>query len=325
MNETATIQTNTKPTKWVESIFKKNRIKLLESPKTIYEQPGGLVQLLTTDCGVYFLKGGAPSSVYEPAVTQWLANHFPNQSVSVLAIEPEQGWLLMADGGQTLRQSFKTQPDLNSWKKVLADHGRLQLETADYTQDLLDFGTPDHRLVHLPNLYTNLLADSGWLLIDQENGVTVAEYDQLVGAITSIKEICTELTNFGIPESIHHNDLHDGNIFLNAGHLRYFDWGDCAVAHPFFVCRTAFVSIKGRFRLEEDDPVFKELGIDYTKTWQRYASAENLLGAFRLARKLWSISTALKYKSYLGQSAALRKKRKGVLPAIMKEFLDENR
>jgi len=37
-----------------------------------------------------------------------------------------------------------------------------------------------------------------------------------------------------VPETIQHDDLHDGQVFVRDGRYLFFDWGDACVSHPFF-------------------------------------------------------------------------------------------
>ena len=45
---------------------------------------------------------------------------------------------------------------------------------------------------------------------------------------------CERLAASPLPPSLDHNDLHDRNVLVGEdGGLRYYDWGDSVVAHPF--------------------------------------------------------------------------------------------
>jgi len=37
-----------------------------------------------------------------------------------------------------------------------------------------------------------------------------------------------------VPETIEHSDLHLANVYAKGGRILFVDWGDTAVAHPFF-------------------------------------------------------------------------------------------
>ena len=55
---------------------------------------------------------------------------------------------------------------------------------------------------------------------------------------------------FGIRETVQHDDLHDGQVFLGAGVHQVLDWGDACVSHPFF---TLAVTLEGVIAWGVDD------------------------------------------------------------------------
>ena len=49
-----------------------------------------------------------------------------------------------------------------------------------------------------------------------------------------MREWCERLAASSLPASLDHNDLHQRNVLVDdAGGIRYYDWGDSVVAHPF--------------------------------------------------------------------------------------------
>jgi aminoglycoside phosphotransferase (APT) family kinase protein len=175
-------------------------------------------------------------------------------------------------------------------------------------------------------LYEDLLADTGRLFIDQPDGLTGTEYQRLVAAIPQVAQMCRELAEYGIPESLHHNDLHDGNVFVRDGRYQFFDWGDSSIAHPFFSLRTVFVSAEYTFELAEDAPVFDDLARAYLARWTQFAPEETLWAAYQLARRLWALSTAVKYSTFLRQieDESFRSDYGTAVAGTLQEFLAAN-
>ena len=52
------------------------------------------------------------------------------------------------------------------------------------------------------------------------------------------------------PETIQHDDLHDGQVFVQDGRYLLLDWGDACVSHPFF---TLAVTLDGVIAWGVDD------------------------------------------------------------------------
>ena len=223
-----------------------------------------------------------------------------------------------------MRDAFGDGLERGSWAEILALYAGLQMDLAGHVDELLQLGAPDRRLVLLPDLYRDLLAEEEWLLIDQPEGLTTAEYRRLIDAAPQVTDLCRRLAAYAIPMSLHHNDLHDGNIFSTGGRTLFFDWGDSSIAHPFFSLRTVFVSIEHTFNMDEGNPFFEDLAQAYLQPWTANDTAENLTAAFKLAQRLWALSSAVKYKTLLSQLDLIRNEYAGAVPSLLQEFLAAN-
>ncbi len=182
-----------------------------------------------SDEGMLFFKASAAETVFEIALTQKLAEWFPDCMPELVAADTARGWMLMRDGGEQLRIFIRPTQDIRPWKPVITRYAEIQIELAKHVDEVLALGAPDHRLAALPALYSQLLADEASLMIDQEKGLTSAELRQLQNLTPRFEQICTDLAALGIPESINHGDFHDGNVLLKNGRITFFDWGDATV------------------------------------------------------------------------------------------------
>jgi hypothetical protein len=88
----------------------------------------------------------------------------------------------------------------------------VQIDLSARTSDLLALGVPDRRLTLLPTLYEQLLDEQTALLIGQPDGLTADEYTRLRSWIPQVQALCTELAQYNIPMTLHHDDFHDANI-----------------------------------------------------------------------------------------------------------------
>lgn len=293
---------------WIAEAVKKLGARVsITNIEQFHTTPWATVLRVPTSQGNLYFKASAIG--WETAVTQTLYQLQPNRLPSIVAADHERNWLLLADGGLRVREAFGAGLTRDAWLAILDGYANFQLELASHSQALMVSGMPDRRLGKLPALFEWLLADGDWLSVGQEDGLTAAELRQLHEEIPHVTALCERLAAYNIPASLHHNDLHDGNIFLidedslsqgsTNGRYRFFDWGDSSITHPFFSLRTAFVSIEGRFNLEEKDPVFDTFAAAYLRPWQAFETTDNLWEAYRLARCLWSISSAIKYKTQI--------------------------
>jgi hypothetical protein len=250
----------------------------------------------------------------------------PNILPEILAIEVDRGWMLLSEGGKTLREELKQNPDLSQWEIVLPIYGDLQFELAGLVKELFGLGVPDRRLEGFPARFMNILEDVDSLRIDQEGGISAAEYDQLLKLKDYVLDLCTSLMDIGIPDSLDHGDFHDGNIFHQDSSYVFFDWGDSSITHPFFSLRTTFVSIENTLGLEEGASEFNQLIDAYLKVWESIAERPKLRRGFAIAQRLWAISSAFRYHLVVRLLPEdLRGEYGLAVPSLLQEFLEANR
>ncbi|MEM7034175.1 MAG: phosphotransferase [Chloroflexota bacterium] len=309
---------------WIEATLKQQNITIEGNIKQPYVTPAATILQIPTNAGQIFFKAVIPSLSVEISISDALAAWHPDHSLQVLGSDLQKGWMLLPDGGLRVREAFSQHLTLEHWTDIVAKYAKLQIALSDKIDDLLAFGTRDRRLAVLPTLYENLLADTDLLLLDQEDGISVQVYQRLVASIPQVTQMCQQLDKYAVPASLHHNDLHDGNMFVQDEQFIFFDWGDSSISHPFFSLRTAFVSVENTFGLVEDDAFFENLADAYLKPWSRFETQANLRTTYDLARRLWSISSAIKYQTLLGFAPPLQEEYKGAVPALLQEFLEAN-
>lgn len=93
---------------------------------------------------------------------------------------------------------------------------------------------PDLRLRALVRQARVLAADDQMLRTAPEDALTDAEVAELrARGLAELDRLGGELAGHGIPDSLQHDDLHDGNAFVRDRAYVVFDWGDACVSHPF--------------------------------------------------------------------------------------------
>ena len=277
-----------------------------------------------TDQGKLFFKATAHETIYEAALTQALAHWFPDCMPELVAVDAGRGWMLMRDGGEQLRASIRPTKDIAPWKPVIARYAEVQLGLAEHVTELLSLRLPDHQLSVLPTLFTQLLADESSMMVNQEKGLTSAEWQQVRGMTSRFEEICAQLAAYGIPDSLNHGDFHDGNVLLRDGRITFFDWGDASVTHPFVTLRTFFVSIEIALDLEDYSftPAMAELLNIYLEPFQKFAPKEKLLKAYQVSKPVASIVKVLAWHTTISRMGEdLRKEYAWIVPELMREFL----
>lgn len=295
-------------------------------------RPWTLVLRVPVDGGAVFFKGLAASVAGEATLSSALAAWRPDCVLPVLAADPARRMVLLPDGGQTVRTAIQaapdlTHPDLTHWERILPLYAGLQRDMIAHADELLALGALDRRLRSLPGQYERLLDDTSLLRIGEPDGLTPERYDRARRHVPRVREMAEELASYGIPETLEHDDFHDGNIFVqgNDGGQRYlfFDWGDACVSHPFCSLLVTLNSVAYRFGLAGDAPEIVQLRDIYLERWRDYGDHATLTRAAALARKLGMLCRALTWHHQIAPLPdTLRAEYPDQVPGWLDEFVN---
>ncbi len=234
-----------------------------------------------------------PALAHEIALTRALSRWRPDCMPRVIAADASRNWMLMHDGGVSLRSIIQDDRDCRHWQKIFPLYADAQIELAARVNEMLAFGILDRRLQTLPAQYAQLLDDADALRIDLPNGLTANEYARLRALTPIFAARCAELAQYKIPETLHHDDFHDANILVRDGRYAFFDWGESCAAHPFFTLVVALRSIAHTLELDARSPELARLRDTYLGAWTHYASRADLRAAFEIAQRIGLVCRAL--------------------------------
>ncbi len=199
--------------------------------------PWSTVLRVPTDAGPVWFKANTETLRHEAALAARLSARMPALVPPLLAHDPDTGWMLMADAGESLRTVVPRERSLDRWLEVLPRYADLQLAFTEDVGELLAVGVPDLRLATLPAKFEALVR-------------TVDVEPRFRDAASHVADLCDRLGRFGIGETIQHDDLHDAQVFVRDGSHLVLDWGDACVSHPFF---TLSVTLEGVLAWGLDD------------------------------------------------------------------------
>jgi hypothetical protein len=292
--------------------------------------PWSTVLEVPTNDGTVYFKSSHRLFSYEPALTQALYEWRPDCMVKVLAVNLEKHWMLMADEGAMLRSLIKSAEDLKYWHRLLPLFAEVQIELSGRQQELLRLGVFDRRLNLLPAKFEGLINDRDMLHLDEQDGLTWEEYLRLQDLIPYFKEMCDKLASYTIPDTLHHEDFHDGNVFITPGRYAFSDWGESSLSHPFFSLVVNLRSTADRLSLPEEvtesperfTPEISLLRDTYLEPWGKFAPLQTLREIFSLAWRAGMINRALTwYKLMLNSDEPARQKYGHAVSAWLREFL----
>ncbi|MBM0232829.1 phosphotransferase [Micromonospora sp. STR1_7] len=285
-------------------------------------RPWSLVWRVPTDDGPVWFKANNPGTVHEAVLIATLARLTPERVLTPIAVDPQRGWSLLPDGGESLRALLGRDPDLTHWERALPGYAALQLATAPQADELIALGVPDHRPEVLADLFADLLDDHASLRIGAEGGLRPEVYGRLRAELPSYTERCRRLADIGVPATVQHDDLHDGNVFAGPDGYRFFDWGDASVAHPFGTLLVTLRSIRFASELSADDARLARLRDAYLEAWTDRYDRPTLVEAADLAISLGTVSRSLSWRRALDTADPARAEYADAVPGWLEELLE---
>ena len=307
---------------WIHSALATQGIAGPVEIEQIHIRPWSTVLRVAAASQTFFFKATAPIFDHETSLTSFLADQYPELAPQVLAADLHRHWLLMHSSGLPLRSFVKAEKSIERWREVLPLYVDLQKCLSKRQPELLAMGVMDRRLERLPVLFDELQADQAALLLDQPEGLTSSEYELFQSMRPRFERMCARLAAFHIPESLHHDDFHDGNIFVQNGRIIFTDWGESAVTHPFFSLVVMLRSLENSLDLTPEAPELTTLRDWYLSLWQDWAPADQLKPALQLAERIGYINRALTWRMVISElPAALKPEYSNAVPAYVKEFI----
>ena len=221
----------------------------------------------TTDAGRLYLKCSAEIFRSEAVVTAALAARSPDLLPEVVAIDEQRGWLLLADFGD--RTLGDDPPD--QWHRALPTHAALQQDWLGRAAELIELGARNRPMTEVADRVA-ATGDDDVLMAKLEPEVR----ERWLAATPTLADQCRRLAAIGPGAALVHGDLHPWNVTADHAGMRFFDWTDAAVSHPFVDLAT--------FVPRCDDPSLRrQMWEAYIDSWRDYLTAAERDEAARLA------------------------------------------
>ena len=205
----------------------------------------------TAEGDVWF-KEDPPPLAFEPALTELLGRRRPDRLPETIASEGPR--LLTRHAGRRLRAQLDDGGDAPSWPELLALQAELQIDFAADAAEALGLGVPDARPESLPEAAGDLPGGG----------------QRLEGVRRAVDGLGTT-----VPVSVVHTEAHDGNLFVDDGHVRLLDWAEAVVSHPF-----VGIVLPLRFAVERTGASAEQLRDAYLEPFTRFAPMTELRDAF---------------------------------------------
>jgi hypothetical protein len=201
--------------RWIEA-----HVEIAGRIEQPHVRPWATVLRVPTPRGAVWFKASRPAFAHEAQVLELLRPLGVDLLPDVIA-STAAGWLLLGDAGDRAREHPL------DWDALMREYARLQRASSPVVAELLAASAYDNRPEHVRERIEALMQ---WLPVE----VAAALRRQL----PYVDDRMARLAASRLPMTVDHGDLHDGNVFACGGRRVLLDWGDSAVAHPFFSLST---------------------------------------------------------------------------------------
>ena len=248
-------------------------------------RPWATVRRVSTSARPVWLKTTGPEVAFEAGLYELLVRVVPERVLTPLGVDVERGWVLLPDGGQSLGERLDASERVDALAAALPRYAQLQRDLAPHVEELLALGVRDMRPDAMPVRFEEAL--------DAVRGR--ADVTRIEAMRDTVAAWSARLAESPVPPSIDHNDLHAWNILGAGNAVRFYDWGDAVVAHPF-----ATMLALGWFPMEEPDVV--RLRDAYLEPFGDLAPHARLVEELELACRLGKIARALTWHRAVSSS-----------------------
>lgn len=236
----------------------RSRVAPVGAIEVVHDRPWAtLLRVPVTDGTVWF-KACNEVQAFEPRLTANLFARWPDRVAEVLDHDEERGWLLLRDAGAPVGAAGNP-PE--AWLAALPAYAELQRGEVAHVLDHLAGGVPDLRAETLPARLEELLR--------RDLPLAPQEIARLRTFTSRFGELCRELGEHGVPDTLQHDDLHHNNLYEVDGGYRVLDWGDASISHPFASLVETFRFLEEITGLAPDDRWFSRLTDAYLEPWGR--------------------------------------------------------
>jgi Phosphotransferase enzyme family len=263
-------------------------------------RPWGTAMRVPTAGGTVWFKAVSPLHVFEVGLTRLLAELCPDRVTELVAVDEERGWMLMRDAGTRLRE---VPASVEHFERVLPLYAELQIAAAPHLERLLELGVPDMRIEGLVRSLEPV----------------AAARPELRPWLPEVETLVERLRESGLPETIQHDDLHDGQIFFRAGRYRILDWGDSCVSYPFHSLTVTLRAAAWKLGLQPGGPELLRMRDAYLEPWGPPADLVKLAD---IAYRTGTLARALAWERYLASQETIDSEDDEAVPYGVRLFIE---
>jgi hypothetical protein len=264
-------------------------------------RPWATVLRVPTTRGVVWLKAAGPETAFEVELYGLLERVVPERILVPIARDPGRGWMVLPDGGASLGERLDEVDLVEAMVEVLPRYGQLQRDLGPHTDELLALGIADMRAAVMPARFEEAAAAVGRYVGRHGTAGDRATLRRAEAMAGRFGGWCQRLGDAAVGSSLDHNDLHFWNMFVDTdaarrvGRVRFYDWGDSVVAHPFASMLLGLGMIGLQLEVAADDPAVTRPRDAYLEVFGDLASHAELVEELELACRVGKVGRALSW------------------------------
>ena len=290
---------------WLDESLAAQGVRRLGDLAVARVRPWATVLRADTSRGVLWFKACGPGTAFEVPLYELSHRHAPAYVLEPVAIDVGRSWIVLPDGGPILADELDPDLVMRRLVDVMPRYAELQLALVPHVSELLAIGLTDMGPAVLPERFEQALEVVSAYLARRGTPAEHATYERVVGQRATVARWAERLAMMPGRSSLDHNDLHAWNIFYRESprglDVRFYDWGDAVVAHPFASMMIGLGWLRRMWQLADDDPRIVQARDAYLEPFAGLGSRSDLVETLELACRLGEIARALVWARALGE------------------------
>jgi hypothetical protein len=282
---------------WTDAALMAAGARRTSELETFRTRPWGVVLRAETSDGIVWMKEPRGATAFEVPLYWLLAECAPEAILVPLAVDEERGWVLLPDGGTSLGERADGEELVEAMASALSRYARVQRALEPRVDDLRRIGIADMTPGAMPARFDEAIEAGARYSRSSGDPADAASLERVAGHRETFLEWCEELAMRPGGISLDHNDLHPWNVLGSPDRpegLRFYDWGDSVIAHPF---ATALVPLGVIARL--GPRAVERLRDAYLEPFADAGSREDLIETLELACRVAKVARALTWERAL--------------------------
>jgi Phosphotransferase enzyme family len=293
-------------TSWLDEQLAGAGIRRTGAVEQPHLRPWATVLKAPTTAGTVWLKANGPGTAFEAGLYELLARVAPARVLVPIAVDVTRGWVAMPDGGPPLADRVAGADLACALAAILPRYGELQRDFAPEAERALALGVADMRAERMPGRFEEALDVVGGYLRRYGDTADNEALRRVAAIGERYRSWCARLAAAPGPPSLDHNDLHTWNMLVtNPGRpdeVRFYDWGDAVVAHPFATMLVALGWAQRQLKVDLYAAELVRIRDAYLEPFSDLASRDELVEALELACRVGKVARALTWARAVTQS-----------------------